>query len=94
MTLPVLAQNYQDAFDQCYIDCDSIEAIINPKTPRHPFLSGSNAAEAALGLVAITAGVATIITTGSMLSAWLSLVFAIGTTIIAALSAYHLWHGN
>lgn len=62
--------------------------------PHHPFLSGANIGEAAVGCVAIAAGIVTLVMAGGMLSAWISLAFAITTTAIAAMSAYHLWFGS
>lgn len=63
-------------------------------SPKHPLLSAGNLLEGCAGLLAISAGVLTILSVGPILSAWVSLIFACTTTIVAFMSAYHLWKGN
>ncbi len=58
---------------------------------RHPILSLGNLIEAGLGIIAIGSAIWSLMTFGLAPTLILSLLYTIAVTVIAALSAYHLF---
>lgn len=60
---------------------------------KHPFLSLGNLIEASLGIIAIFSGIYSLMMFGMMPSLVVSLLYTCGVTVLAGLSAYHLFVG-